>query len=349
MCFEIFGFEDRQREREMLTSYDLDLKFFELLGLKIKQIVPERNCFRIESDKGFYCLKKMDFTEHEMELMQDVTAHLRKNGFVHTFEIASLANGEILQSYGGNQYYLTKWMDGRESSYLNMLDIKAAAEALARFHIAALGFQVGYSLPHRRLFGKWKQGFMQELKEIQTAREHLIAEGKINKNAGMAIKYLESCEESARHALKLIDKSSYDKLNERDELKKGFIHHDYGLHNILHTFDNQTFIGGLESCAFDIRMHDLGHFIFRLMRRRGWNMDEVLTIIGYYDEIYRLEKEDYEALTVYFNFPHDFKQFCIAGKEVEELGELDRINTESEYSQGRKNFLYEFEIYSKLL
>ena len=251
----------------------------------------------------------MNFLYEDIYLMQRMTKHLRRNGFANTFDIVLHENNEILIPYEGNQYYLSRWMDGRESDYLNLLDIKNAIEALAKFHIGAEGFQTKHEQGQRRLYGRWKQGFLQKLNEIEAAKELVIAEGKRYSNTQVIIQYLTNCMNDAKHTINLIEKSSYESLNARDESKKGFIHHDYGFHNILHTFDNQTYIGGLEKCAFDIRMHDLGYFIFRLMRRKGWDIEAAINMIDYYNEIYKLEKEDYEILAVYFAFPHDFKQF----------------------------------------
>lgn len=353
MGFEIFTEEDRQKERELLATYDLDVKLFKLLGFKVKQIVPERNCFRIEADKGFYCLKKMNFPYEDIYLMQEMTEHLRKNGFTNTFDIVSHENNEILIPYGGNQYYLSRWMDGRESDYLNLLDIKNSIETLAKFHIGAEGFHPKHEEGQRRFYGRWKQGFLQNLNEIKEAKEKVIAENKSSNNAQIIIQYLTNSVKDAKQAINLIEKSFYERINARDESKKGFIHHDYSFHNILHTFDNQTYVGGLEKCAFDIRMHDLGHFAFRLMRRKGWDMETAVNMIDYYNEIYKLEKEDYEVLAAYFAFPHDFKQFYkqyyTEDGETPDLEELERINVESEYNQARRGFLNEFMKYSELL
>lgn len=352
MSFEIFTEEDRQKERELLASYDLDVAFFKLLDFKIKQIVPERNCFRIETDKGFYCLKKMNFLYEDIYLMQEMTEHLRSNGFENTFDIVLHEKNEILIPYEGNQYYLSRWMDGRESDYLNLLDIKNSVEALAKFHISSEGFQPKHDQGQRRIYGRWKQEFLQKLKEIEAAKELVIMDRKSFSNPEVIIQYLTNCMKEAKHTINLIEKSSYERLNLRDEGKKGFIHHDYGFHNILHTFDNQTYIGGLEKCAFDIRMHDLAYFIFRLMRRKGWDTDLAINLIDYYDEVYKLEKEDYEILAIYFAFPHDFKQFYrqyyAEGREIDDPEELERVNVESEYNQARRRFISEFKKLSEI-
>lgn len=352
MSFEIFTEEDRQKERELLASYDLDVRFFDKLGFKIKQIVPERSCFRLETNKGFYCLRKMSLSFEEINIQQEMAAHLKKNGFTNTFDIVRQDNNEILVPYEGNQYYLTKWMDGRESDYLSLLDIKAAIEALAKLHLSAEGFESKLTAPHRRLYGRWQEGFLQKLKEIEAARGQILSDGEKKENTQMILQYLKDCENEAKHTLRLLEKSSYNILNARDEARKGFIHHDYTFHNILHTFDNETYVGGFESFAFDIKMHDLAYFLFRIMRRKGWDVDNLIDMLAYYNEICKLEKGDYEALTIYFTFPHDYKQFnklyYTEGKAIEELEELERINLESEYNLEKKDFLKKFERFSKL-
>ncbi|MDF2841379.1 MAG: cotS 1, partial [Clostridia bacterium] len=349
MGFEIFTEEDRQKEREQLAAYDLDVDLFEKMDLKMKQIVPERNCFRIETNKGFYCLKKMNLSFEDIHILQEMTAHLKKNGFENIFDIVPQSNNEILMTYEGSQYYLTKWMDGRESDYLNLLDIKASIEALAKFHCGAEGFDTKYNTQHRKLYGRWNQGFTDKLREIEAAKAQILQKDSKSENTRIIVQYLESCERDANHAIKLLDKSSYKRLNARDEGKKGFIHHDFAQHNILHTFDNQTYIGGFESFAFDIKMHDLGYFLFKLMRRKGWDLDSILDLIGHYNDIYPLEKEDYEALAVYFAFPHDYKQFNRLydkeGKDIGDMEELERVYIESEYNQTKKDFLIKFESY----
>lgn len=349
MSFEIFIEEDRQRERELLASYDLDVAFFDKLNFKIKQIVPERNCFRVETDKGFYCLKKMSISNDDMSLMQQLTEHLRINGFTETFETVKHQNGEILVPYAGSQYYLTYWMDGRESDYLNLLDIKEAVEALARFHISSEGFVPKAAAEHRSLYGRWQRGFMQRLEEMQAARELILAECKGTSDQ-MLLDYLADCMQRASASISYTQSAVYEKVNKRDEDRKGFIHHEYGFHNLLHTFDSRTFVGGLENFAFDIRMHDLGHLIFKLMRKKGWDIEQATSMLSFYDGIYKLQKEDYQALAAYLTFPHDYrqlyKQHYIQSREVEDLEELDKINMESDYNQCKISFLREFEKYA---
>lgn len=352
MSFELFFEEDRQKERELLAAYDLDIKFFNKLGVRIKQIVPERACYRIETDKGFFCLKKMNYSFQDIYLMQEMTIHLKEHGFRSISDIVRQPDGGILVPYLGSEYYLTQWMDGRESDYLNPADIKEAAQALARLHLAAKGFGTRLNTTVRKLFGRWEEGFLQKLREIRESQKLITTAAKERDNLQIFIDYLNSCEEDTKHSICLLERSDYRKLNARDEKQHGFIHHDYGLYNIIHTFVGETFVGELESAAFDIRMHDLGHLIFKLMRRRDWDFEIAMNIINYYNNIFILEKEDYEALCVYLSLPQDFKQFqklyYSVDRDMEDLEALERININSEYSIARRRFLQEIEKYSGL-
>lgn len=347
MSFEIFTEEDRQQERELLATYDLDIGFFKKLGLKIKQIVPERGCFRIETDKGFFCLKKMTYSFQDIFLMHEMTAHLQNNGFDNVSKIVRQPDGGILVPYQGSEYYLTHWMDGRESDYLNLSDIKESTEALAKLHIASKAFGTKLNTSNRQLYGRWREAFLQKLKDIDNARMHVDADSRVRDNRQIVSDYLKHCEQDVKHTLELLDRMDYDGLNARDKKEGGFIHHDYGLYNITHTFDGETFIGGLESAAFDIRMHDLAYLIFKLMRRRAWDMDLAMAMIEFYDGMLKLEKRDYQALTVYLSMPHDCKQFqrlyYTAERDLEDVEELERINIHSEYSTARRQLLCEME------
>lgn len=345
MNFEIFTEEDRQRERELLAAYDLDTEFFDKLGVKLKQIVPERGCYRIETDKGFFCLKKMSLPFQDVYLMHGMTKHLKNNGFDNVSKIVRQADGGILVPYLGSEYYLTHWMDGRESDYLNLVDIKEATEALARFHLAAEGFSTKLNIADRRLFGRWEEGFRQKFRDMEQAQN--VVKSDSRDSTQIIVEYLDECRKDARHAIDLLERSNYKKLNARDEGRRGFIHHDYSLYNITHTFNGETFIGGLENAAFDIRVHDLGYLLFRLMRRRGWDIDIAMEIISYYDGIFKLEKADYEAVAVYLAYPHDFRQFqrlfYSVDRELEDLEELERININSDYNAARREFLQKME------
>lgn len=347
MSFEIFIEEDRQRERAFLATYDLDINFFNKLGVKLKQIVPERNCYRIETDKGFYCLKKMCGSFQDVYLMQEMTIHLKKHGFDNVSNIIRQPDGGILVPYMDSEYYLTQWVDGRESDYLNLSDIKEAAEALASFHQAAEGFTTKLNTHNRRLYGRWESGFCQKLGEIEEAQGLVMKEISDKETCRIINEYIESSEKDTARAISILEKSGYDKLCARDEKLQGFIHHDYGLYNIMHTFQGETYIGGLENAVFDIRMHDLGHLIFKLMRRRGWELETAMDIISWYNDLYKLQKEDYQVLTAYLTLPHDFRQlqklYSAEDRDLEDLEELDRININSEYSMAKRQFLREME------
>ena len=50
----LFTEENKQWEKEYLAGFELDAELFERMGLRIVQIVPDRNSYRLETDKGFF-------------------------------------------------------------------------------------------------------------------------------------------------------------------------------------------------------------------------------------------------------------------------------------------------------
>ena len=71
--------ENRQLEKEFLGEYNLDVKLFEAMDLKVKQIIPVRSVYRIVTDKGFFCLKKLRFPIEDMNFIFEAVEYTIKN------------------------------------------------------------------------------------------------------------------------------------------------------------------------------------------------------------------------------------------------------------------------------
>ncbi|MGI5998966.1 MAG: hypothetical protein ACOX89_09940, partial [Lutispora sp.] len=114
MTIDTFIIENKQKDREILSDYNLDLELFNLLGLDVTDIVPVRNIFRITTPKGMFSLKRVIYQKEEMDFIMSAVEHLRKNGFENVMEYMTKDDGSLFYEYDGEKYYLTKWVDGRE-------------------------------------------------------------------------------------------------------------------------------------------------------------------------------------------------------------------------------------------
>lgn len=339
--------ENRQQEREFLSEYNLDVRLFEAMGVKIRQIIPVRSVYRIVTDKGFFCLKKLRFPMEDMNFIFEAVEHLRNRGFTNTFSIVKQSNGENFISFQDEKYFLTEWIDGRECDFLNPVDIDAAIEVLAGMHNAAEGFKPAVCPSDRYYYGKWPENFKARMEEMRLMKEQVLAKPEKSDIDKIYLDYVDMCMKDAEEALRLLGRTGYQELSDAAEGKGGFIHHDFAHHNILHTFDGRTYVVDFDYSIMDIRMHDVGSLILRNMKKCGWDTDKALEILESYDRRNPIGREELRVLAPFFLFPQDFwmisRQYYIERKDWDEEDYVDKMNTKSEYTLMRRKFIEEFE------
>lgn len=339
--------ENRQLEREFLGEYNLDARLFEAMGLKVKQIIPVRSVYRIVTDKGFFCLKKLRFPMEDMGFIFDAVEHLREKGFRNAFSIVKQKNGDSFLSFEGEQYFLTEWIDGRECDFLNPMDLDAAIEVLASLHKAAEGYAPATCPTDRCYYGKWPENFNRRIDEMKLIRKQVLAKPEKSDIDKIYLDYVDMCINDGEEALLLLDKTDYKRLSEDAARKGSFIHHDFAHHNILHTFDGRTYVVDFDYCIMDIGVHDLGSLIIRNIKRSNWDVDKALEIIEGYDRRKPISSEELRVLAPFFLFPQDFwmisRQYYIERKDWDEEDYVDKMNTKSEYTLMRRKFIEEYE------
>lgn len=345
MDIRLFTEENKQWEKEHLAGFELDAELFERMGLRIVQIVPDRNSYRLETDKGFFSLKKLRFPIEEMDFARRCAVYLRDKGFCNVLGFIEQKSGGDYLEYQGERYYLTEWIDGRECDFQNVSDIKKGSELLADFHAKAKGF--GYSkLPgSRNLLGKWPEAFKGRINEISNIK-HMVECKEDRKPLDEAyISYAGRCMEDAERALELLMKSHYRNAVERSRKEGGFIHHDMLHNNLVYTFSGEVYIIDFEFFAVDIRMHDIAAFILRSLKRGEWDPDKARLVIDSYNSINPLKKGETDILLPFILFPHDFwgltRQYLRQDKDFDEQEFIERINPESEGNERRRRCIDE--------
>lgn len=343
---ELFMDENRQLEREFLGGYNLDVNLFESMGLKVKQIIPVRSVYRLVTDKGFYCLKKLRFPMEDMNFIFEAVEHLKQKGFTNIFNVVRQSSGDSFMEFKGEKYFLTEWIDGRECDFMNPMDLDAAIDVLSRLHNAAEGYKPSVCPEDRCYFGKWPENFRTRIDEMMKIKESVLEKPDRNEMDNIYLEYVDMCINDAEEALRLLDKTCYRELSESAAQSGSFIHHDYAHHNILHTFDGRTYVVDFDYCIMDIRMHDVGSLVLRNLKRSSWDIDKAMEILEGYDKRNPVSKEELKVLVPFFLFPQDFwmisRQYYIERKAWEEEDYVDKMNTKSEYTLMRRRFIEEF-------
>ncbi|NLM43771.1 MAG: CotS family spore coat protein [Clostridiales bacterium] len=347
MTIDTFIMENKQKDREILSDYNLDLELFQMMGLEILDIVPFRNVFRITTQKGMFSLKRVIYSKEEMDFIMFATEHLKNNGFQNMLEYETKDDGSLFYEYDGEKYYLTKWIDGRELDYLNPIDLKSATLLLSEFHKASQGFHPPVIPDSRNLLGKWPESFKERIYEMNEMKFRALLKRGRTQFDKIYLEFVDMCLEDARRALKLLLDSPYEELVNKAKEKKGFIHHDYAHHNLMQSFDGKLYILDFDYCAVDIKIHDLGSLIIRNMKKTTWDIDKALNIIEIYDKETPISNDELRVLVPFFLFPQDFwqisRQYYIERKDWGDRDYLDKMNTKSQYTISRRQFIEEFE------
>lgn len=347
MTIDTFIMENKQKDREILSDYNLDLELFQMMGLEILDIVPFRNVFRITTQKGMFSLKRVIYSKEEMDFIMFATEHLKNNGFQNMLEYETKDDGSLFYEYDGEKYYLTKWVDGRELDYLNPIDLKSATHLLSQMHKASQGFDMSIAPESRNFLGKWPENFKERISEMNEMKfRALLKKGRAHFDK-IYLEFVDMCLEDAHRARKLLMDSPYEELVSKAKEESGFIHHDYAHHNLIQSFDGKLYVLDFDYCAVDIRIHDLGSLIIRNMKKTTWDIDKALNIIEIYDKETPISNNELRVLVPFFLFPQDFwqisRQYYIEKKDWGDRDYLDKMNTKSQYTISRRQFIEEFE------
>ncbi|MFA7573674.1 MAG: CotS family spore coat protein [Lutispora sp.] len=346
MTIDTFIMENKQRDRELLSDYNLDLALFNIMGLDIFDIVPVRNVFRITTQKGMFSLKRVMYEKDEMDFIMSAVEHLRQNDFQNVMEYMPKEDGRLFYEFDGEKYYLTKWIDGRELDYLNPIDLQSAAELLSRLHKASQGFDIQTAPASRNLLGMWPKNFKERILEMKEMKFRALLKRGREDFDRIFLDFVDMCLEDGYRAIKLLADSSYGTLVDKAKDHGGFIHHDYAHHNLIQSFDGKLYVLDFDYCAIDIRIHDLGSLIIRNMKKTGWDIDRALYIIESYDKESPISNEELKVLVPFFLFPQDFwqisRQYYIEKKDWGDRDYLDKMNTKSQYTLSRRQFIEEF-------
>ena len=347
MRMELFMEENRQLEREFLGEYNLDVKLFEAMGFKVKQIIPVRSVHRIVTDKGFFCLKRLKFPMEDMNFIFAVLKHLKEKGFNNAFNIVKQENGDDFINFRGDKYFLTEWIDGRECDFMNPMDLDAAIEVLARLHNASEGYTPAVCPPDRYWYGKWPEYCAYRIEEMRQMKEQVQAKPEKSEVDDIYLDYVDTCINDGIEALHILDKTGYRDLSEEASKKRSFIHHDFAHHNVVHSFDGKIHVVDFDYSIMDIRMHDVGSLILRNMKKTNWDTDKAMDILESYDRRNPISSEELKVLVPFFLFPQDFwmisRQYYVERKDWDEEDFVDKMSIKSEYAFMRRKFIEEFE------
>lgn len=332
----------RYSEKRYLCDYDLSLKFFNELGIRVNDIVPLRKVFVISTDEGNKILKKVNYDVDRINLISEALNYVKK-GYGNIITYNKFKDNLNYKKWNDQIYIIMDILDGREATFSNPIEINLCAESIALMHKASKGLR-------EHLQNKYNKDFLDiPLKDkFQKAYDELLWMKNLVKNykyknefdtlfMNNVDEYLIEIEEVQKEFYK----SKYDDLRKAGDTIS-LCHNDLAYHNFL-LKNNEISIIDFDFMTIDLRIMDIGDFVLKSIKNAAFDIDKTLNCIAGYENISPLKQEEKELLYILIKFPKDFytisRDYYYKRKKWDYEVYLNRFKTKLNNEEFRYEFL----------
>ncbi len=277
-------------------------------GLKIYGINSFRSIWRLKTNDGFKYLKLSKLNLLDLLFIHEILEYLTIQAFNHIPRLTLNRTGQPYITDQTGNYVLTDWYFSKELDFEILMDLKQAANFLARFHLKSRGFTPGADHAGRTCWFNWPAKLEFRLRQLQDFRRLSLAEKDDSAFSRLYLRHFEPCYREALASYQMLLNSSYPEVALIESRRKSFCHHDYSGRNLLRTYENRLILVDFDYCLSDLRIHDLVNFLTRNMKHTGWNLDIAAFILREYHRIAPLTREELEVMHILLCWPQDFWQ-----------------------------------------
>lgn len=331
--------EIRYKDKEYLSGYDLDIELFRCFNLKVQDVVPVRKVYIASTDQGDVVLKKINCSINDLEFVNKVIEEIKQKGFKKLFSFIKTIDGKLYKEWNGNVYCVMTFIDGRECTYSNPLDLKLAIKTIGEFHKASFDIEVFNN--SRNKIGKFIDRSYEKLNDLVFYKKLVNQYKHKNKFDEIFMENVNYYIEQIRRSIDILEKSDYYDICGENGVCS-LCHHDLAYHNVL-IKDNEAHFVDFDYCVRDLRVHDLCNFINKVEKEYAFDIDLTINILREYSKINSLSKSEIEILYGMLYFPQDFYSIANAyyskQKNWDEQTFVRRITRKAGYREERKEFL----------
>jgi CotS family spore coat protein len=337
---ENFANEITAKEKKLLL--DVMGKY----DFQVNNIIKARSAYKIETNKGNICLKRMRHGRDKAHNGNLLVKELSNNNFLNTSKYICTKEGLLFVNINKFVFYVTEWINGNECDLSNIAEAENCSKLLAEFHIATNNIDTKKFVIKNNL-KNWPQIFSSNLNDIERFKK-IIQRKKIKSEFDLKyLSHVESFYNRGLASIGLLNDSEYYKLSKNAMENKTICHDSFYYQNIIKA-EEKYYIIDLDSIIIDLQVNDLGKFIRRLMYKAEyqWSFDKALLIINAYNSVYKLSKNEYEIMIALIMFPHKFwklgKKKYQKNKNWNETKYLHKLNKLIKYDEPQQKFLNEY-------
>lgn len=290
-------------KKNILSKYNIVI--FDLESIKFKDTAKQRAVYKVNTDKGIKCLKKVYYDKETLFFIYSIIEWLNSKG-VFCPRLLATSRGLKYVEYMGNYYILTDWIDGRKCDYDNIEDIKIAAEKLAQIHKTSYKFTSIKGSKIRTEATDYYKSFNKHfLQLLELSNNAFMIGDKFSKHF---LEHFDYNISMAKESIYMLSQIDFSKPIGDEVSQNAICHLDYVNKNLIFTPDNKLYIIDFDRAAMEMPIHDIFYFIRRILKRENtsWDFDIYKTAIDSYENIRPLSQNEKLAIYALLMFPNKF-------------------------------------------
>ncbi|HWR61325.1 MAG TPA: CotS family spore coat protein [Clostridia bacterium] len=275
-------------------------------GCRILYSKPLRAVNLAQTDRGLMIIKETYREPDKIMYIHGLKEYLYEQGFTRLDRYLPSRYQLPFTIYENRIFVMEEYIGGRECTFTNPYDRDAVVKALARLHNAGRGYFPATGAARRNNIGKWEKSYRKKLEELIEFKA--VAGGKRNKSQ-FDRQFLEDVDfyiEMCYRGFDTLKGSDYEEICKKAKADNVICHHDYTYHNLIIGYDGDVNVIDFDYSCHELPVYDLASLIQKILRRYSYDADMALEIIGEYDSIAPVAKEDLVLMLSLFEFPQKF-------------------------------------------
>lgn len=263
--------------------------------------------YRLQSDHGPLCLKPFRYAERQLKAVLAGLDHVNERGFTRLAPIVPTRDGRRYLSVGGKLYLVSRWIAGDPCRFEQPEHVRAAADSLGAFHVAALGCAGA----HARRPGSWPTRYRRQAEDLAEMAAIAARQPRSRGESSeweaqfdrLFTRYSPYFIAEARDAAANIDCLAYRRLRERSVAQGEHCHRDYVAPNLVIDRTGQAVLLDLDTWGPDLRLYDLAKLVSNASH---WHLERALLVLEGYEQHLMLSSEERVLLPWAVMMPREF-------------------------------------------
>lgn len=293
--------------KQILKNWELTIHEIEVIQWGQITLV-----WKIKSDQGLICLKKLNRPEKNALFSIRAQEYLNKNG-IRVPGIFPNKNNELYTMLGSSLFVAYDWIEGTHLTLTQAGELELLLKELATFHKASVGYQPPEGVPVVSKLGKWPEHYIKRCQHLESWK--YLA--KMKPEDPFSQTYLEEIDyfiQKGRDLHQKLLSSEYLTWVEKTKKAPNLCHPDYGTGNTLLGYDGHFWLIDLDTICFDLPIRDVRKMFESVIKSDSpWNDEVFYTILSAYESVIPLTRGQKKVLFIDILFPQEL--YSIAQKK----------------------------------